>query len=70
MSGKKVINILSGEKVNGYGHVYITEQFLKSHITDLNKRIYLCGPDPMMEAVEKYFSNLGVEAGSIIKEEF
>ena len=64
------INILSDEKVNGYGHGHITEEFLKSNITDLNKKIYLCGPDPMMEAVEKDLSNLGVKADSIIKEEF
>jgi ferredoxin-NADP reductase len=70
MLGKNFINILSDEKVNGYGHGHITEEFLKSNITDLHKKIYLCGPDPMMEAVEKLLSNLGVEAESIIKEEF
>lgn len=70
MLGKKFINILSDEEVNGYGHGHITEEFLKSNITDLHKRIYLCGPEPMMEAIEKYLSNLGVQADSIIKEEF
>jgi ferredoxin-NADP reductase len=70
MLGKKFINILSDEEVNGYGHGYITEEFLKSSVTDLHKKIYLCGPDPMMEVVEKHLSNLGVKAKSIIKEEF
>jgi ferredoxin-NADP reductase len=68
--GKNFINILSGEKVNGYADGYITEEFLKANITDLKKKFYLCGPEPMMEAVEKQLSNLGVEAKSIIKEEF
>lgn len=68
--GKNFINILSGEKVNGYAAGYITEEFLKTNITDLKKKFYLCGPEPMMEAVEKQLSNLGVEAKSIIKEEF
>ena len=68
--GKNFINILSGEKVNGYANGYITEEFLKANITDLKKKFYLCGPEPMMEAVEKQLSNLGVEAKSIIKEEF
>lgn len=68
--GRKFINILSDEKADGYAHGYITEEFLKSNITDLKKKFYLCGPEPMMEAVERYLSNLGVETKSIIKEEF
>lgn len=68
--GKNFINILSDEKANGYGHGYITEEFLKLNIANLNKTIYLCGPEPMMEAVEKHLSNLGVKSKSIIKEEF
>jgi ferredoxin-NADP reductase len=68
--GKNFINILSDEKAHGYDHGYITEEFIKENITDLGKKIYLCGPEPMMEAVEKQLSNLGVETKSIIKEEF
>ena len=30
----------------------------------------MCGPDPMMEAIEGYLLNLGVEEKSIIKEVF
>jgi ferredoxin-NADP reductase len=68
--GENFINILSEEETNKYAHGHITEEFLKSNIPDLKKKIYLCGPEPMMEAVEKQLSNLGVEARSIIKEEF
>ena len=68
--GKNFINIFSDEKTKEYAHGYITEEFLKANIADLNKKIYLCGPEPMMEAIEKYLSNLGVEEKSIIKEEF
>ena len=68
--GKNFINILSDEKADGYAHGYITEEFLKSNINDLKKKIYLCGPEPMMEAVDRHLSNLGVETKSIIKEEF
>jgi ferredoxin-NADP reductase len=68
--GKNFINILSEEKADGCAHGYITEEFLKSNITDLKKKIYLCGPEPMMEAVERHLSNLGAETKSIIKEEF
>jgi ferredoxin-NADP reductase len=68
--GKNFINILSDEKVEEYAYGYVTAEFLKENITDLKKRIYLCGPEPMIESVEKQLSNFGVEAKSIIKEEF
>jgi ferredoxin-NADP reductase len=68
--GERFINILSAENTIEYAHGYITEEFLKANITNLNKRIYLCGPDPMMEAIEKQLSNLNVDPTSIIKEEF
>jgi ferredoxin-NADP reductase len=68
--GVNFINILSAENTSGYAHGYITEEFLKANITKLNKRIYLCGPDPMMEAVEKQLLNLNVDPTSITKEEF
>jgi len=68
--GINFINILSDEKVSDYPHGYITEKFLKSTIPDLTKRIYLCGPEPMMEAVEQQLVNMGVDLKSIIKEIF
>lgn len=68
--GNSFINILSAEKADGYAHGHITEEFLKANITDLNKKIYLCGPEPMMEAVEQQLKNLGIDTKSIIKEVF
>ncbi|MBS1669185.1 MAG: flavodoxin reductase [Bacteroidetes bacterium] len=68
--GKNFINILSAEKENGYAHGYITKEFLEKNITDFTKQFYLCGPDPMMEAVEKLLIELGVDSKSIIQEAF
>ena len=68
--GKNFVNILSNEKINGYEYGYITREFLEKFIVRQSSKIYLCGPDPMMETVEKCLSNLGVEARSIVKEEF
>ena len=68
--GKNFINILSNEKTQEYAYGYITEEFLKANICDLKKKIYLCGPEPMMEAIEGQLSNLGVEEKSIVKEVF
>ena len=68
--GKNVINILSNENVKGYAHGLITEPFLKAHITDLSKHVYVCGPPPMMAAMETCLSRLHVDAKLIVKEVF
>ena len=67
--GKNFINILSDEIVAGYAHGQITEGFLKAHINDATKNVYICGPLPMIDAVEKQLSNLGIGKNAIIKEE-
>jgi len=66
--GKNFINILSDEVAKGYAQGFITENFLKEHIINFNKNIYLCGPPPMMEAVEKILAGLNVDEKRIIKE--
>ena len=68
--GNNFINILSEDKADGYAYGYITEEFLKSSISDLSKKIYLCGPEPMMVAIELELTNLGVDISAIIKEKF
>jgi ferredoxin-NADP reductase len=68
--GKNFINILSRDKADGYAHGHITKEFLKKNIRDLSKKIYLCGPESMMAAVELELTNLGVDTNAIIKEKF
>lgn len=68
--GDNFINILSHEKVDGYGYGFITEEYLKSKVDDINKMFYLCGPPPMMDAIEKILGNLGVKSNLIVKEDF
>lgn len=67
--GKNFISILSEEKRDGYARGRITEEFLNANIDDLNKQIYLCGPEPMMEEIEQQLINLG-GGTSVIKEMF
>jgi len=69
MLDKNFINILSDEIVAGYAHGQITEGFLKAHINHATKNVYICGPEPMIDAVEKQLSNLGINKNGIIKEE-
>lgn len=68
--GGNFINILSDEKVDGYGYGHITEDFLKANVGIGNKKFYVCGPPPMMDAIEKLLVNLQVDKKSIIKEAF
>lgn len=67
--GKNFINILSEEKSNEYSHGLITEKFLGDYISNSTQHIYLCGPPPMMDAVEKQLSGLGINEKVITKEE-
>ncbi|HBC88418.1 MAG TPA: flavodoxin reductase [Lentisphaeria bacterium] len=68
--GRNFINILSDEKVRGYSHGFITEGCLKANMTEVHKNIYVCGPPPMMDAIEKFLANLHVDKKTIVKEAF
>ncbi len=68
--GENFINILSDEKTGEYAHGMVTEDFLKRHMGDTNRYFYLCGPPPMIEAVQKDLQNLGVDKNKIVTEEF
>lgn len=70
MLGKNFINILSAEKSSKYASGIITKDFLKRNVDDLSKKFYVCGPDPMIAAMEKILIDLGVNKTLIVKEEF
>ena len=66
--GNSFINILSRETVPGYNHGMITEDFLKAHVVNFNKPFYVCGPPPMMDAIQKQLANLGVADNLLVVE--
>jgi len=66
--GENLINILSDEKSDQYAHGQITESFLKTQMDSSVKNVYICGPPPMMEAVQKQLANLGIEKDAITVE--
>ncbi|HEY5589484.1 MAG TPA: hypothetical protein VIK55_00570 [Paludibacter sp.] len=68
--GKNFINILSDEKSDSYANGQITEDFLKAYVNDTTQNVYICGPPPMMEAVQKQLSNLHVSKKAITVEAF
>ncbi|MBS1764738.1 MAG: flavodoxin reductase [Bacteroidetes bacterium] len=68
--GKNFINVLSDEKLEGYEHGFITAELLKKHQGAEQKYFYLCGPPPMMEAIEKHLTTLGIAKEFIVREAF
>lgn len=68
--GNNFINILSDEKIDGYANGQITEDFIKANSGGTNQIFYVCGPPPMMDAIEKQLANLHVDENSIVKEAF
>lgn len=68
--GNNFINILSQEKRSGYEYGQINENFIKTNLKGTDELFYLCGPPPMMEAMEKYLLVLNVKKDRIIMENF
>jgi len=64
------ISVLSEEEISGHEHGFISEILLKKHINNSNTYIYVCGPPPMMDAIEAILLKLGVKAEFIVKEAF
>jgi len=68
--GDNFINILSDDKSGIYKSGFITKEFLQSVVDDFGKFFYLCGPPPMMDAIERILDNLKVDKNLIVKEAF
>lgn len=68
--GDHFINILSAEKIPGYEHGLMDAGFIKRNMDAHTKYFYLCGPPPMMDAVEKHLASLGVNPEFIVREGF
>lgn len=69
--GDNFINILSDEKLKGYSYGHITEEFLKEKSGGIiDQYFYVCGPPPMMDAIESQLDHLHVQKKYIVKEAF
>lgn len=70
MLGDHFINTLTDEKTEKYDNSIINEEYLKEKIKNLDQYFYICGPDPMIEAISKDLQKMGVKEDKIVKEEF
>lgn len=68
--GDKFINVLSDEKIPGYEHGFITAELIRKNSDPQRHYYYLCGPPPMMDAVQRHLASLGIAESHIIKEGF
>jgi ferredoxin-NADP reductase len=68
--GSNFINILSDEKLAGYEHGFISKELIQRHMDESIHYYYYCGPDPMMDAVDKILAELEIPKSSIIREGF
>lgn len=68
--GDQFVNVLSNEEVAGCEHGYVTADLIKKYRTAGLNYFYLCGPDPMMDAVYASLQAMGVAEEFIIREQF
>lgn len=61
-------NTLTQSDDPNYEHRKIDESYLKDHIKDFDQHFYICGPDAMVQDVQKSLKNLGAEESVITVE--
>lgn len=64
----RVTNILSQESIEGFKHGYVTEELLREMSIQADDKLYICGPPPMLDALLKMFSNIGLSEQSVVME--
>jgi ferredoxin-NADP reductase len=68
--GKNFVNTLTQDKSDRYDHRMIDASFLEDWVKDRSRYFYICGPDPMVDAIDKALKSLGVEEKMIVIEQF
>lgn len=68
--GKNFTNVLSDEQLDGYEHGFVNAELIKKCAGSSSSYYYLCGPDPMMNAVEKQLHSIGITDEFIVREGF
>lgn len=59
MLGTQFINIMTEQEDSIYTHDRINKDFLAKNIEHFDQHFYICGPDPMVEAIQKDLKELG-----------
>lgn len=70
MLGDRFINTLTQQSTPQYDNRKIDAAYLKEKVGDFNQYFYICGPDPMVEALEATLHQLGAPKDKVIREQF
>lgn len=70
MLGDRFINTLSQEASPRYDNRKVDADYLKEKVTTFDQYFYLCGPDPMVLALEATLLELGAPREKVVREEF
>ncbi|MBD8890629.1 FAD-binding oxidoreductase [Roseibium litorale] len=65
MAGLKVDHVLSKADTAGTYHGRVDEELLRELVSGRDKRFYLCGPPPMMDAVQETLEKMGIKADAL-----
>lgn len=68
--GPNFVNILSVSTSDTYPSGFLTTNFLKANVDNIEKYFYVCGPPPMMESLDSILAEMGVINNYIIKEKY
>lgn len=68
--GLDFINVLSDEKRAGYESGHVDAQVISKHLQSPQDKVYLCGPEAMMESVQEALDSLNFPAEQCIHEAF
>jgi ferredoxin-NADP reductase len=68
MLGDQFINTLTQEKTTEYDNRLIDQAYLAEKISDFSQHFYICGPDPMVQAIQEALQKLGAAQSVIVVE--
>lgn len=66
--GDDFLSILDKEDSEGHFFGRVDREFLENHVDDFGQQFYVCGPEPMIKAVNQNLKELGVDAEEIVFE--
>ncbi|WP_026956769.1 FAD-binding oxidoreductase [Algoriphagus vanfongensis] len=66
--GDDFLSILDKEDLEGHFHGRVDKEFLENHVDDFSQQFYVCGPEPMIKAVNQNLEELGADAEEIVFE--
>ena len=65
---ENIVFILSDEKLPGYEDRMINAEFLQQEVQDFHQHFYICGPEPMTNAISKDLLSLGASPDAVVFE--